>query len=98
MYKTEAVVIGAGIIGLSVAARLSEKKKAVYILEKNASFGQETSSRNSEVIHAGIYYPKDSLKARTCLEGNRLTYDKIVIKIAITITIPPRKTRRNHLR
>ncbi|MFH1655976.1 MAG: NAD(P)/FAD-dependent oxidoreductase [Candidatus Omnitrophota bacterium] len=75
MEQVDIVVIGAGVIGLSIAARLADKKLSVYVIERHSSFGQETSSRNSEVIHAGIYYPKDSLKARTCVEGNRLLYE-----------------------
>jgi L-2-hydroxyglutarate oxidase LhgO len=67
-------IIGAGVVGLAVAAELSKTRKGILILERNPSFGQETSSRNSEVIHAGIYYAKDSLKARLCVEGNRLLY------------------------
>ena len=67
-------IIGAGVVGLAVAAELSTIHKNVLILERNPSFGQETSSRNSEVIHAGIYYAKDSQKARLCVEGNRLLY------------------------
>jgi L-2-hydroxyglutarate oxidase LhgO len=67
-------IIGAGVVGLAVAEKLSETHKGLLILERNAGFGQETSSRNSEVIHAGIYYAKDSLKARLCVEGNRLLY------------------------
>jgi L-2-hydroxyglutarate oxidase LhgO len=67
-------IIGAGVVGLAVAAELSNTRKGVLILERNPAFGQETSSRNSEVIHAGIYYAKDSKKARLCVEGNRLLY------------------------
>lgn len=67
-------IIGAGVVGLAVAAELSRTRKGILILERNPSFGQETSSRNSEVIHAGIYYAKDSKKARLCVEGNRLLY------------------------
>lgn len=69
-----ATIIGAGVVGLAVAAELSETHKGLLILERNPSFGQETSSRNSEVIHAGIYYAKGSLKARLCVEGNRQMY------------------------
>jgi L-2-hydroxyglutarate oxidase LhgO len=68
-------VIGAGVVGLSIAEELSAKYKGVLLLEKNDGFGQETSSRNSEVIHAGIYYPHGFLKASLCTEGNRLLYD-----------------------
>lgn len=62
-------------MGLSIAVELSKEHKDIFIIEKNAAFGQETSSRNSEVIHAGIYYPKDSLKTRTCIEGRELLYE-----------------------
>lgn len=75
MEKVNITIIGAGVIGLSVAAELAQKYKDIIVVEKYPSFGQETSSRNSEVIHAGIYYPLDSLKLRTCLEGNRLLYE-----------------------
>ena len=71
----EITIIGAGVIGLAIAEKVSEENKNVYLIEKHPSFGQETSSRNSEVIHAGIYYTKDSLKARLCIEGKRLLYD-----------------------
>jgi Predicted dehydrogenase len=68
-------IIGAGVIGLAIAEKVSENHDNVFLIEKHLSFGQETSSRNSEVIHAGIYYTKDSLKARLCLEGKWLLYD-----------------------
>lgn len=74
MYRTDITIIGAGIIGLSIAAELGGKGKEVYVLEKNETFGLETSSRNSEVIHSGIYYPEGSLKAKMCVEGNALLY------------------------
>lgn len=67
-------IIGAGVVGLAVAAEISTTIKGVLILDRNPSFGQETSSRNSEVIHAGIYYAKGSNKARFCVAGNRLLY------------------------
>ena len=67
----ETTIIGTGVIGLSIAAKLSEKKKNIIVIESNTTFGEGISSRNSEVIHAGIYYPKDSLKAQLCVEGNR---------------------------
>lgn len=75
MDRVEIIVIGAGVIGLSIAAELSKTRTEIFVVEKNASFGQETSSRNSEVIHAGIYYPKDSLKQITCIEGRALLYE-----------------------
>lgn len=68
------VIIGAGVIGLACAAELSDKKKNVLVVERHNSFGKETSSRNSEVIHAGIYYPTDSLKAKLCVAGNKSLY------------------------
>lgn len=74
MEKVDVTVIGAGVVGLAVGAAVAAPSRQVVLLEKNASFGQETSSRNSEVIHAGLYYPPDSLKARTCVRGNRLLY------------------------
>ncbi len=73
-YKAEITIIGAGVIGLAVAARVARKDRGVYIIEKNETFGLETSSRNSQVIHAGIYYPEGSLKARLCVEGNAMMY------------------------
>jgi len=68
-------IIGAGVVGLAIAEKVSEKHKNVFLIEKHMSFGQETSSRNSEVIHAGIYYTRDSLKSRLCVEGKWLLYD-----------------------
>ncbi len=68
-------IIGAGVVGLAIAEKLSKEFSDVFLIEKHATFGQETSSRNSEVIHAGIYYPKGSLKSRLCVEGKRLLYD-----------------------
>ncbi|MCE5347848.1 MAG: NAD(P)/FAD-dependent oxidoreductase [Bacteroidales bacterium] len=68
-------IIGAGVIGLAIAETLTGNYQNVFLIEKHPTFGQETSSRNSEVIHAGIYYTKNSLKARLCVEGKRLLYD-----------------------
>jgi L-2-hydroxyglutarate oxidase LhgO len=70
----ECVVIGGGIIGLAVARALARAGREVVLLEKERWIGQDTSSRSSEVIHAGLYYPKDSLKARFCVAGNRALY------------------------
>ena len=75
METANIVVIGAGVVGLAVAAKLSEKNECVYIFEKNQKFGQETSSHNSGVIHSGIHYPKDTLKARLCVKGNSMIYE-----------------------
>jgi len=74
MDHIEVVVVGAGVVGLAIARELVLHGKSVLLLEKEQSFGMSTSSRNSEVIHAGIYYPKDSLKANLCVQGNRLLY------------------------
>lgn len=71
----EITIIGAGVIGLATARKLSSEGRGVFVIEKHGTFGQETSSRNSEVIHAGIYYTKNSLKARLCVEGNIILYD-----------------------
>ena len=71
MADTGIAVIGAGVVGLAVAARLAPRHPDLVMLERHPRHGQETSSRNSEVIHAGIYYPQGSLKARLCVEGNR---------------------------
>ncbi|HEX2976584.1 MAG TPA: FAD-dependent oxidoreductase, partial [Bacteroidales bacterium] len=72
---TTITIIGAGVIGLAIAEELSAEIPGVFLLERHSSFGQETSSRNSEVIHTGIYYPEGSLKAKLCVEGNKLLYD-----------------------
>lgn len=72
--KVEAVVVGAGVIGLAIARSLALRGREVLVLESEAGIGQGTSSRNSEVIHAGLYYPQESLKARFCVEGRRALY------------------------
>jgi L-2-hydroxyglutarate oxidase LhgO len=71
----EITIIGAGVVGLAIAERVSGEFKDVFLIEKHPVFGQETSSRNSEVIHAGIYYPEGSLKSRLCVAGKQLLYD-----------------------
>jgi L-2-hydroxyglutarate oxidase LhgO len=68
-------VVGAGVVGLAVTARLAPTCSDLVVLERHERHGQETSSRNSEVIHAGMYYPTGSLKARLCVEGNRRLYE-----------------------
>src|SRR5262245_53031195 len=70
----DCVVIGAGVVGLAVARELAGAGKEVIILEAADTIGTHTSSRNSEVIHAGLYYPPGSLKARLCVEGRTLLY------------------------
>ena len=74
MADTEVAIVGAGVVGLAIAARLAPRH-SVVVVERNARPGMETSSRNSEVIHAGMYYPTGSLKARLCVEGNGRLYD-----------------------
>jgi phytoene dehydrogenase-like protein len=78
MESLDCVVIGAGVVGLAVARRLALAGKEVVVLESEAGVGRHTSSRNSEVIHAGIYYPSGSLKARLCVAGNRALYAYMV--------------------
>jgi L-2-hydroxyglutarate oxidase LhgO len=73
--RADITIIGAGVVGLAIAAQVAKANRHVYILEKNQSFGLETSSRQSGVIHAGIYYPKGSLKAKFCVAGNRSLYE-----------------------
>jgi 2-hydroxyglutarate dehydrogenase len=72
--KVDHLVVGAGVVGLAVAAKLAGRGPTILI-DKNKSFGYETSSRNSEVIHAGIYYPENSLKTKMCISGRKLLYD-----------------------
>jgi L-2-hydroxyglutarate oxidase LhgO len=74
MHDIETIVIGAGAVGLATARALAMSGREVMVLEQHGLIGSETSARNSEVIHAGIYYPKDSLKARTCVRGKELLY------------------------
>ena len=74
MHDVDCIVIGAGVIGLAVARALARAGRSVIILERERHFGQHTSSRNSEVIHAGIHYPPGSFKARLCLSGRDLLY------------------------
>lgn len=75
MEKTDIIIIGAGMVGLAVAYQLSGTGREIIVLEKHESFGREASSRNSEVVHAGIYYPQNTLKAELCVRGNRLLYE-----------------------
>lgn len=70
----DCVVIGAGVVGLATARRLALAGREVIVLERASMIGTETSSRNSEVIHAGIYYPKESVKALTCVAGRKRLY------------------------
>jgi L-2-hydroxyglutarate oxidase LhgO len=74
MADTELTIVGAGVVGLALAARLAPRHPGLILVERRARHGTETSSRNSEVIHAGLYYEPGSLKARLCLEGQRRMY------------------------
>jgi len=67
--EVQTIVVGAGVVGLAIARALALSGREVVILEEADAIGTGISSRNSEVIHAGIYYPKDSLKARFCVAG-----------------------------
>ena len=75
MDRVDAVVVGAGVVGLAIARELARAGSEVVILEQASHFGSGTSSRNSEVIHAGIYYEPGSLKARLCVQGRSLLYE-----------------------
>ncbi|MEW5745341.1 MAG: NAD(P)/FAD-dependent oxidoreductase [Nitrospirota bacterium] len=80
-------IIGAGVIGLAIAAELADHGTNLYLIEKNETHGRGVSSRNSEVIHAGLYYPSGSLKGRLCIEGREMLY-----AICAEHRIPFRKT------
>jgi glycerol-3-phosphate dehydrogenase len=75
MDQANILIIGGGVVGCAIAHALAERWQDVFLVEQNPRLGMATSTRNSGVIHSGIYYPKDSLKARLCVEGNRLDYE-----------------------
>ncbi|MCR9278255.1 MAG: NAD(P)/FAD-dependent oxidoreductase [Pseudomonadaceae bacterium] len=75
VWQTDAVVIGAGVVGLAVGRSLAMAGHETVVLERHNLIGSETSARNSEVIHAGIYYPPGSLKAQACVRGKALLYE-----------------------
>jgi len=75
LIEIDVAVIGAGVIGIAIAGEIAQRNKEVFIFEKNRTFGLETSSRQSEVIHAGIYNPEHSLKTKLCIKGRSLLYD-----------------------
>lgn len=87
MERTDITIVGAGAVGLACAAGLSGAGLEITVVERHDRFGRETSSRNSEVVHAGIYYPAGSLKASLCVEGRRALYD-----LCRRAGIPHRKT------
>src|ERR1700675_3105974 len=101
--EVEAVVIGAGVVGLAVARRLAELGREVVVLEQEKTIGTQTSSRNSEVIHAGMYYPQGSLKARLCVAGRKQLYRycasrnvpaRAIGKLIVATTAAPHCLRR----
>jgi len=75
MDQANILIIGGGVVGCAIARAVSARWQDVFLVEQNPKLGMATSSRNSGVIHSGIYYPKNSLKAKHCIEGNRLTYE-----------------------
>jgi glycerol-3-phosphate dehydrogenase len=89
MDQANILIIGGGVIGCSIARAVSQKYQDVFLLEQNPRVGMATSTRNSGVIHSGIYYPKDSLKAKLCVEGNILAYE-----FCEKYKVPYRKTRK----
>ena len=94
MIDFEVTIIGAGIIGLSIARELSQNGRNVLIIEKNKSFGEENSSRNSGVIHAGVYYKNKTLTSSNILNKNlnkkfSIIYFEIIATIVINLLIIP---------
>ena len=75
MDQANILIIGGGVIGCAIANAVSKRWQDVFLVEQFPKLGMATSTRNSGVNHSGIYYPKNSLKARLCVEGNRLTYE-----------------------
>jgi L-2-hydroxyglutarate oxidase LhgO len=78
--KVDIVIVGAGVVGLAIAKRLATRQREIVLVERHDGFGRETSSRNSEVIHAGIHYAEDLLKTRLCVRGNPLLYEYCIKK------------------
>jgi L-2-hydroxyglutarate oxidase LhgO len=87
MDQANILIIGGGVIGCAIAREVSQRYQDVFLVEQFPRVGMATSTRNSGVIHSGIYYPKDSLKARLCVEGNRLSYE-----FCVKHNVPFRKT------
>jgi L-2-hydroxyglutarate oxidase LhgO len=87
MDEVDVLIIGAGVIGLAIAQRLADPSREIVVVEMHDGFGRETSSRNSEVIHCGMYYAAELLKTRLCVRGNPLLYD-----LCAREGIPHRKT------
>ncbi|MFQ5817006.1 MAG: NAD(P)/FAD-dependent oxidoreductase [Terriglobia bacterium] len=87
MEKAQVVIVGAGVVGCAIAAEVAKRTEDVFVLEQMPRAGMGASSRNSGVIHSGMYYPPGSLKARHCVAGNRLTY-----KFCAAHNVPHKKT------
>jgi L-2-hydroxyglutarate oxidase LhgO len=87
MDQANVLIIGGGVIGCAIAHAVSQKFHDVFVVEQNPRPGMATSTRNSGVIHSGIYYTKDSLKARHCVDGNRLMYE-----FCVRHNVPHRRT------
>ncbi len=87
MDRVDVVIVGAGVIGLAIAERFSRRDREIVVVERHDGFGRETSSRNSEVIHAGLYYQEPLLKTRLCIRGNPQLYE-----LCKKQRIPHRKT------
>ena len=87
MEKARVVIVGGGVVGCAIAASVSKSIEDVFVIEELPRIGMVTSSRNSGVIHSGIYYPPGSLKARHSVEGNRMTYE-----FCARNNVPHRKT------
>lgn len=78
MDQVDVIIVGAGVVGLAIGAELSKRYPNTLVIDQHPKPGQETSSRNSEVIHAGIYYPTNSLKAQLCVEGKYKLYEHCI--------------------
>jgi glycerol-3-phosphate dehydrogenase len=89
MDRVKVLIIGGGVVGCAIAHALSEKWQDVFLVEQSPKLGMATSTRNSGVIHSGLYYQKNSLKAKHCLEGNRMLYE-----FCETNGVPHRRTRK----
>src|SRR3989338_8105262 len=75
VLQARIAIIGAGVIGCALARELSSDSHEINVFERHEKIAQETSSRNSGVIHAGFYYPPESLKAKLCIQGRKLLYE-----------------------
>jgi len=80
IFEIDCLIIGGGVSGLAIGCQLSKIYKNIFLIEKNNNLAQEASSRNSEVIHAGIYYEPNSLKSKFCIEGKHLLYEYLQLR------------------